>query len=60
MNCKCKKSENLIEILQETQKIHGWLSPETLKNISDEIGIPLAKVIGVATFYDGFRCKLND
>ena len=51
-----KKDERgtLMPILQKAQDIYGYLPYEVQKIISDETGIPLAKVYGVATFYSQF------
>ncbi|MCL2407186.1 MAG: NADH-quinone oxidoreductase subunit NuoE [Defluviitaleaceae bacterium] len=45
----------LIPVLQKSQELHGYLSKELLIYISDKLGIPRAKVYGVATFYAQFR-----
>jgi len=50
-----KDTMELIPILQKAQEAHGWLSPETLKSISEETKIPFAKIMGVVTFYAQFR-----
>jgi len=52
-----KEKGSLITILQEAQEIYGWLSAELLAYIAEQTGIPPAKVMGVATFYAGFRDK---
>ena len=44
----------LIPILQRTQALYGYLPPEVLKRIAERLGVPLAKVYGVATFYAQF------
>jgi NADH-quinone oxidoreductase subunit E len=44
----------LIPILQHTQALYGYLPPEALKRIAERLGISLAKVYGVATFYAQF------
>ena len=56
MNFSTSK-ENLIATLQKAQEAHGWLSPELLEQIAEETKIPLAKIVGVATFYAQFRDK---
>ncbi len=45
----------LIPILQEIQEAEGFLSRESLRTVGDHLGIPAAKVYGVATFYNQFR-----
>ena len=50
------KSEKgaLMPILQKAQDIYGYLPMEVQKIISDETGIPMEKIYGVATFYSQF------
>jgi len=49
------KKEGLIPILQEIQQDQGFLTEESLADVSDYLRIPLNKVYGVATFYDQFH-----
>ena len=44
----------LMPILQKAQDIYGYLPMEVQKMISDETGIPMEKIYGVATFYSQF------
>ena len=44
----------LIPILQRTQALYGYLPPEALQRIAERLGVSLAKVYGVATFYAQF------
>lgn len=44
----------LMRILQKAQDIYGYLPYEVQKIISDETGIPMEKIYGVATFYAQF------
>ncbi len=44
----------LMPIMQRAQDIYGYLPYEVQKMISDETGIPLEKIYGVATFYSMF------
>ena len=50
------KSEKgaLMPILQKAQDIYGYLPMEVQKMISDQTGIPMEKIYGVATFYSQF------
>ena len=48
---------SLITILQETQKIYGYLPVDVLLHISRRTNIKLTKILGVATFYSQFRLK---
>ena len=45
----------LMPIMQKAQDIYGYLPYEVQKIISDETGIPLEKIYGVATFYSQFN-----
>ena len=44
----------LIPILQNAQDVYGYLPPEILQLIADQLGVALGKVYGVATFYAQF------
>ncbi|MBP0973910.1 MAG: NAD(P)H-dependent oxidoreductase subunit E [Oscillospiraceae bacterium] len=44
----------LMPVLQEAQKIYGYLPIEVQKIISDEMEIPMEKIYGVVTFYAQF------
>lgn len=52
-----KSREHLISILQEVQEEYGYLSRDSINQISDYLGLPSSKIFGVATFYNQF--KLN-
>ena len=45
----------LMPIMQRAQDIYGYLPIEVQTIISDETGIPLEKIYGVATFYSQFN-----
>lgn len=45
----------LMPIMQHAQEIYGYLPYEVQKIISDELGVPMEKVYGVATFYAQFN-----
>jgi NADH-quinone oxidoreductase subunit E len=44
----------LIQVLQDIQDRFHWLPPETLGQVAAALGVPLAQVYGVATFYRSF------
>lgn len=46
---------SLITILQEAQKIYGYLPKDVIYHIAERTGTTPAKVMGVATFYSQFR-----
>lgn len=50
-------SSNLISIMQEIQDECKYLSKETLTLVADRLGISVAKVYGVATFYENFSLE---
>ncbi len=39
------------------QKQFGWLSPEVLEYVGERLGLPAARIIGVASFYTMFKLK---
>lgn len=47
----------LISLLQTLQEYYGFLSPEILLSISQNLNIPPAKIYGIATFYSQFKLK---
>ncbi len=51
------KEGNLLPVLQGAQDIYGYLPIEVQKIIAEGLGIPLAEIYGVASFYAQF--KLN-
>ena len=52
-----KSSESLIGILQEIQEEHNYLSEDNIKEVSDQLDVPLQRVYSVATFYNVFSLK---
>ena len=44
----------LMPVLHEAQNIYGYLPVEVQTVIAEELGLPLAEVYGVATFYSQF------
>lgn len=47
----------LIPVLQKAQDAFGYLSEDTLKDLSEGLGLPLSDVYGVVTFYAQFRLR---
>jgi NADH-quinone oxidoreductase subunit E len=45
----------LIPILQEVQEFHGYISPESVGEISDFTHVAPGEIFGVASFYAQFR-----
>ncbi len=48
-------TENLIPILQDIQENEGFLSKESVIEVSKYLHMPSSKIFGVATFYNQFR-----
>ena len=46
---------SLIQILQNTQRIYGYIPIEAVYRIAERTGLSPAKILGVATFYSQFR-----
>mgnify|MGYP006282204351 FL=1 len=44
----------LINVLQQTQEHFGYLPAEVQEAVANELGLPVAKVYGVVTFYSFF------
>ena len=44
----------VIQVLHEAQEIYGYLPIEVQKIIAQNLGIPLAEIYGVVTFYSQF------
>jgi len=56
--CKLDRSESyLIAVLQRIQNRFGYLSRESMDEVSQRMQIPAARVTGVATFYHFFSFK---
>ena len=51
------KKGNLIPLLQGTQNLYGYIPQKAFTKISEETGIELSEMYGVATFYAQFRLK---
>lgn len=47
----------LLEVLRTAQSVFGYLPRDVLAGVSEELCVPLAKVYGVATFYDMFTLE---
>ena len=47
----------LIEVLQDVQEQYGYISEEAMRSISQELGVALTDVYGVASFYKAFSLK---
>ncbi len=48
---------SLMMVLQEAQSIFGYLPPDVQKEVAFGLGVPVAEVYGVATFYSFFSLE---
>ena len=51
------KPGNLIMVLHRVQQTYGYIPREIAIEISELLGVPLAKIYGVVTFYNFFRLQ---
>ncbi len=51
------KPHALVQILRELQAVHGWLPRPALSQIAQSLGLTLAHVEGVASFYRFFHTQ---
>lgn len=49
--------DNLIQMLNEIQEHYGYVSMDAQKLLSEFLGIPMAEIYGVVTFYSRFSLK---
>ena len=49
--------ESLIAILQNVQGFQGYISRDDVEYITEKTGIASSRIMGVASFYAGFRLK---
>ncbi len=45
----------LMPVMQRAQDIYGYLPMEVQQMIADQMGVPLSKIFGIATFYSMFH-----
>jgi len=48
------KAKNLIHVLMELQHENHWIPKDVLEKVSEKLGVPLNRVMQVATFYKTF------
>ena len=49
-----KKKYTIIRVLQDIQKIYGYLPESVLNKVSFEMGVPVSEICSVASFYAEF------
>lgn len=54
---KDKTQSVLLPVLQDIQKVYGWLPEKALISTSQELSVPLVSLYGIASFYNEFRLK---
>ncbi len=57
LNKYSNPEESLIAVLQDVQGEVGYISREATECITEITGIPSSRIMGVASFYAGFRLK---
>ena len=51
------RPDGLIEVLHTVQEVFGYLDDDALSYVSEALGVPPSRVLGVATFYSHFVRK---
>ena len=51
------RPDALIEVLHTVQEVFGYLDDDALNYVSEALGVPPSRVLGVATFYSHFVRK---
>lgn len=51
------KESSLIEILHDISAEFRYLPADALRRVSENLGVPISRIYGVATFYKGFSLK---
>ena len=49
------KPEMLVQILQTIVQTHGWVSPDAIRQLAEELNLSRADVHGVVEYYHDFR-----
>ena len=57
LNSYANPEESLIAVLQDVQAVEGYISRESVEYITEKTGIASSRIMGVASFYAGFRLK---
>ena len=52
-----RSPDSLIEILNQSQELYGYLSNDLLRHVARSLELPLSRVHGTATFYHLFRFR---
>ncbi len=54
LNANLKNSGNVMEVLQKTQGIFGYIPEESVKRIAEVLAMPEGDIFGIITFYSQF------
>ncbi len=54
LNANINNSGNVMEVLQKTQGIFGYIPEESVKQIADALNMPEGDIFGIITFYSQF------
>lgn len=57
LNIYKQDKDNLIQILNDVQEYYGYIPTAAQMSVAEYLGIPLAEVYGVVTFYSRFTLK---
>jgi NADH-quinone oxidoreductase subunit E len=52
-----REPSSLLAILQDIQDEENYLPKETVKEVAQNLGVPLARVYALATFFSSFSLK---
>ncbi len=51
------QGNSLVTVLQDVQTEYGYLSPEVLEAVAEEMDVPFSQAYGLATFYASFSLQ---
>ncbi len=51
------KPSSIVPVLQDINAEHRWLPPGAVRRVSQAVGLPLARVLRIASFYNMFSFK---
>lgn len=52
-----KDKEALIQVLLDLQAVFNWLPPEVLREVSEQLDVPIAQVYRIASYYKAFSLQ---
>ena len=50
---------SIISILQDIQEVYRYIPEEVFPYLSEKLGMSIAKIYGVATFYENFSLSFH-